>query len=385
MADPARSLSAGARKPTNAQPPWLAALAAAWQGFSEPSPLAFRAFCLSLSVTLGFCLWFFSPATLAGPMGKFLPRSSLDAEGFVTRAALRAGRLPPDRPRLFVLGTSTIAQAIGAGDALRDQLEAGTGQAWEVVNLATPLQSPTDQFALLETSLASQTTESPLVLIALGFGVQRLRWTNEQFLDLFAQARLGLTSDWADDEAQLLGGAVPTRSGVYVLDNRTFVLLNGSEALIRLALQRPARRQIDQFAHGVPRDNPTRRDMIGSETRNGVVRQDALLDQIARLANRVETVPNTMLVLIEEGLSPALVAEQRLEGLRAALEAAISQRAAAGMPVFWPIMTEAGLTAADYFDELHVLPGAAQERVQTALSDHVIALWQDLGGENDGN
>ena len=385
MADPARPMTAAARKPPTVQPFWLAALSASWQGFSEPSPLAFRSFCLSLILTLGLCLWFFSPATLAGPMGRFLPRSAFDSEGFSTRAALRTGHLAPDRPSLILVGTSTVAQAIGAGTMLRDRINAGTGREREVVNLATPLQSPTDQFALLETALASQTAESPLALVAVGFGVQRLRWTPEMTSEFFAKSRLGVASGWADEEARLLGAPVPERTGFYILDNRSFVLVNGSEALIRLALQQSARQDTEQFARGISRETPQRHAVIGQEIRNGVDRQTVYLDQIARLANRVATIPNTRMVLIEEALSPSLIAEQGLAGPRAALDEALRQRKDAGLPDFWPIMTESSLSAADYFDELHIQTGVPQAQVQTALADHVIVMWQDLDGGSLGN
>jgi hypothetical protein len=385
MADPARPMTTAAHKPPAVQPVWMAALVALWRGFSEPSSLAFRSFCLSLAMTLGLCVWFFSPATLVGPMGVYLPRSALDSEGFATRAALRAGHVAPDRPRLILLGTSTVAQAIGAGTLLRDRIEAGTGREWEVVNLATPLQSPTDQFALLETALASQTADSPPALVAVGFGVQRLRLTPEQTLEYFEKARLGVASGWADEEARLLGGSVPERTGFYILDNWPFVLVNGSESLIRLALRRSARLDTEQFVRGVSRETPQRHAVIGQEIRDGVVRQASYLDQIARLAARVATIPNTRLVLIEEALSPALVAEQGLAGPRAALEEALRQRSAEGLPEFWPIMTEAGLSADEYFDELHILTGAPQERVQTALANHVTAAWPGLDGGTNGN
>lgn len=384
MADPARPITA-ARKPLAVQPPWLAALAALWRGFSEPSSLAFRTFCLSLAMTLGLCLWFFSPATLAGPMGEYLARSALDSEGFATRAALRAGHMAPDRPRLILLGTSTVAQAIGAGTLLRDRIEAGTGREWEVVNLATPLQSPTDQFALLETALASQTAESPLALVAVGFGVQRLRWTPEQTLEFFAKARLGVASGWADEEARRLGAPVPERTDIYIIDNWSFVLVNGSEALLRLVLQRRARQDTAQFVRGISSESPQRHAVIGQEIRDGVDRQTSYLDQIARLAARVASIPNTRMVLIEEALSPSLIAEQGLAGPRAALEEALRLREDAGLPDFWPIMTEANLSAADYFDELHIHTGVPQVQVQTALADHVIMTWRNLAGGSLGN
>ena len=48
-------------------------------------------------------------------------------------------------------------------------------------------------------------------------------------------------------------------------------------------------------------------------------------------------------------------------------------------------MTESSLSAADYFDELHIQTGVPQAQVQTALADHVIVMWQDLDGGSLGN
>lgn len=213
MADAARP-AAKLKPPTRALPFWQQAAGALWQGFSEPSMLAFRVFLVALAATLVFCLWFFSIATLAGPMGRYLPRSALDAEGFATHEALRTGHEMPRHPRLIILGTSTVAQAIGSGVAMEKQIDAGTGKDWQVVMLVTPLQSPVEQFALIETALASQTADSPPVIVALGFGVQRLRWTPEQTLRFVTHPRLGLSSDWADDEVRAIGGASLVEGGL---------------------------------------------------------------------------------------------------------------------------------------------------------------------------
>ena len=83
MAEPLRTARVGAKSMSEKSFPAKAA-AAFWAGFSEPSRLAFLTFCAALLATCAFCFWFFSETTLAGPMGRYLPRSELDAEGFAT-------------------------------------------------------------------------------------------------------------------------------------------------------------------------------------------------------------------------------------------------------------------------------------------------------------
>lgn len=359
-----------------------------WEGFSTPSALAFRVFCAALAATCAFCLWFFSESTLAGPLGEYLPRSGRDAEAFATHEALRTGHSTPDRPRLLILGTSTLAQAIGPGKALHAQLLAETGQDWEIVTLTTPLQAPTDQFALVERALESQTVDSPPVIVVLGFGLQRLRWSAPRTLEMAALPRLGLRSVWADDEIATLGGVPAPQSGVYLRDNLAFVLINGSEALLRLALHTPARRKIDSYAEGKPAGpRPEVRRTMGEDIRTGLSELAPLLAQVERLAGRLSGIPGTRLVLIEEPLSPGLVTDQDLASAQAAFGAAMADFSARTAIVHWPIGSTSGLSAADFFDDLHVLPGPAQDRFQAALAGRLgglIAAGQAGGNDNGG-
>jgi hypothetical protein len=398
MADPAQRVGtagkAGARAgvPPAAPPNALStALRAFWEGFSTPSALAFRVFCLALAATCAFSLWFFSETTLAGPLGQYLPRSGRDAEAFATHEALRSGHSTPDRPRILILGTSTLAQAIGPGKALHDALLAETGQDWEIVNLTTPLQAPSDQFALAERALDSQAAGSPPVIVVLGFGLQRLRWTAARTLEMAAMPRLGLRSAWADAEVTALGGMPPPRSGVYLRDNLAFVLINGSEALLRLALQAPAKRRIDSYAesgaHG-PRSEARR--IMGADIRAGLPQLAPLQAQIERLAGRLAGRPGTRLVLIEEPLSPALLADQDLAGPQADFVAAMAGFSVRTAIPYWPLGSTSGLAAADFYDDLHVLRGAAQERFQAALAARLGGLiaaeaaGAGQGGAGDG-
>lgn len=357
-----------------------------WEGFSTPSALAFRVFCIALAATCAFCLWFFSETTLAGPLGRYLPRTGQDAEGFATHEALRAGHTAPDRPRIVILGTSTLAQAIGPGKTLKDGLLAATGHDWEIVNLTTPLQAPTDQFALAERALDSQGADSPPVIVVLGFGLQRLRWTAARTLEMAAMPRLGLRSAWADAEMTQLGGTPQPRSGFYLRDNLDFVLINGSEALMRLVLLSPAKRRIDSYAEGGPHGPRLEaRRIMGEDIRAGLPQLAPLQAGIERLAAHLAARPNTRLVLIEEPLSPALVADQGLAAVQAEFVPAMAAFSArTGIP-YWLVDRESGLEAADFFDDLHVLPGPAQARFQAALAADLGGLIMGEGeGAGDG-
>ena len=385
MADPAPTAPKvrAAARPVGPKTGWRADLAAFWAGFSQPSGLALAAFGLALVATLALLVWFFSEATLAGWYGRYLPRSGLDAEGFATRIALQSAREDVKLPRLIFLGTSTVAQAVGSGRDLEAVIREKTGQDWRVLVLTTPLQSPTDQFALIDRALENQRADSPRVVVAVGFGLQRLRWTPELTLSFAKARRIGLRSDWEDAEVRLLGGTPAARTGFYPLDNLGFVLVNGSEALLRLVLHRPATRIVDQYALGT-RLAPSEavRSEIGSGIRDNFAALDRYLAQVDRLAAALATRPNVDLVLIEDPLSPALIADQKLEAIHDQFSRAMANFATSRGIGYWPVSTEAQLTAADFFDDLHVLVGDEQDRLRLVLALHMIRFLAGEAGQN---
>ena len=364
-------------------PAWRTGLAAFWGGFSQPSPLAFGLFCASSLATLVLCGWFFSESTIAGWYGRYLPRSGLDAEGFATHEALKAAREDVKFPRLFLLGTSTVAQAVGSGRALEEIIRGLTGQQWRVVVLTTPLQSPTDQFALIDRALEFQQADSPPVVVAVGFGLQRLRWTADQTLTYAKDRRLGLRSDWEDAEVRALGGEPLPRSGFYPWDNRKFVLVNGSEALLRLVLRQPAVRLVDQYAVGL-KSAPSQkvRDIMGAGMRDNFADKGRYFAQIERLAADLATKPNTDMVLIEEPLSPGLIDNQNLGALHDQMSRALADFAESHGIGYWPVSTEAQFKSSDYFDDLHVLAGPEQDQLRVILARH---LKQFLAGKADAD
>ena len=278
-----------------------------------------------------------------------------------------------------------MAQAVGSGRDLEAVIREKTGQDWRVLVLTTPLQSPTDQFALIDRALENQRADSPRVVVAIGFGLQRLRWTPELTLSFAKARRIGLRSSWEDDEVRALGGTPAPRTGFYPLDNLGFVLINGSEALLRLVLHRPATRIVDQYALGSRlAPSETMRSEIGSGIRDNFAALDRYLAQVDRLAAALATRPNVDLVLIEDPLSPALIADQKLEAIHDRFSRAMANFAASRDIGYWPVNTEAQLTAADFFDDLHVMAGPEQDMLRLVLALHMIGFLAG-GADQNGN
>jgi hypothetical protein len=265
-------------------------------------------------------------------------------------------------------------------------LQQATGQDWQVVILATAAQSPLDQFTLAERALQSQGPDSPPAVVALGFGLTRLHWTLEDMTKDAEHPRIGLRSDWADAELRAMGGEPEPQTGFYPFDNRDFLLLNGAKSLLRLMLDQPSARQVDQYARPLS-DTPLAeiRRMMGARARASEGLIPGYLAQTARLAARVASLPGTRLVLIEEPLSPGIVAQEGLAPLHERLMAARAADPDTAALPFWPVAAQAGLTEADYFDDLHMKTGPAQTAVQQAIAADLAALLAAGGTGGTGN
>ena len=378
MADPVQSPPRPKAAPRAAGPKtgWRADAAAFWVGFSQPSALAFASFSASLLASLALCLWFFSESTVASSYGRYLPRSKVDDFGFVTHIALREGRIVADHPRLFILGTSTIAQSFGSGRELETMIRKATGQDWQVVMLVTALQNTAEQFALIDRALESQTATSARAVVALGTGLQRLRWTTDDPLRFAEERRLGLRSDWEDDEVAQLGGTAKPRTGFYPYDNYRFVLLNGAEALLRLTLGRAAQRVVDRFAVGTPGAFPqSGRDSMGERMRRTFLQRDQYFKQIDRLLAHMATRPNASLVLFQELLSPGLLANQKLGEIGDQLSRETAEYVASRGIGYLPISIEAQLPESDFFDDLHVFSDdALQDTIRQLIVRHLVQM-----------
>ena len=338
-------------------------------GFTKPSRLAAAVALVSFLVTAALALWMFSPSALVGRMGDYLPRSSIDAEGFATVEALRLADTWVEGPTLIAFGSSTIAQALGDGRILTDTLRDRVGQDWSFLSLTTPQQSPFDQLALLETVLSGHRHDGPPVIVLLSASGLRLSWTPQRLLQDEFQNRIGLQSEWVRAEKVALGTAPPPSTGFYIIDNLDFICLNGTEAMLRALINKPVRRHIDAYNLGPDqgpgnRANPILRDRYLAGQDN----VDFYLGLQLRMIERLRDFDTLHIVLIDEPFAPDVLSDLGLSDLHQQSDALFAEFAAQNDIAYWPFVATSNLSPQDYHDPLHVYVGAPQDRLQRSLA-----------------
>ena len=346
--------------------------AALWRGLIEPSTVAFSTmlgvfFAVTLLIAFGL-----TPATVAGPLGAYIPRSIKDSEGFATREALQlATPTADDRPRLVVIGNSIVAQSFASGALTARQMEEATGRPWRVAMLTTPLQGPLD-----EAALADVATRARPAVVMLSLGFERYGAPVREYDQLYQLRRLGFRSDWADRKAQGLGIAPFPTTGIYALDNRNFLLRNAGTAAFRLVTHSAQTPRVDTFLLDpplTPAQHANRRVKIHDIFLKGVhpdrLSIDLLGDTVRRLQQR-----GSKVILFEQPIDEALLdgpADRALYDAYLAKSAAIAKATGAAYCRPTPVASAAPDA---YPDFLHLGDPAAQAELRKSLASCAAAV-----------
>ncbi len=352
----------------------LEALAEGWRGFVTPSPFAFGLMLLVFVCGAAALLFGITPGLIAGPAGKYLPRSSGDSAAFATREALRLAQ-PPDpadrRQRLYIISDSVLAHALASDTGVAEAVGAATGVPTVVGFLATPLQRPLDQ-----ATLADYATRGRPGIVVLGLAYDQYDMTPRYLMQLDRMGRLGLRSDWADDALRRIGGEPRRVTGNYALDNRAFVLHNIRPMLGRLIVGRAATRRIDSFVTD-RRHDPSylarvRTALLASlrtPPASNSIGAVILADTVHRLQARGNRV-----LLVEVPVSDGLI-DTPADQQRYADYLDWSRRLAARLAADYCRLTDSYRPPpTTYADLVHVVDRPAQARLRAALARCVAAM-----------
>ncbi|MGE0775472.1 MAG: hypothetical protein AB7G25_08315 [Sphingomonadaceae bacterium] len=226
--------------------PVASAMAAFWAGFVQPSFFALALMAVVFVVAAGGVVLGVTPSAIAGPLGQYVPRAEDDAEGFATRDAYQLAdpRTPAGtRPRLYVIGNSLIAQAFASAPALERDLRMVTDRDWNLYFMTTPLQGPLD-----EAALADYATSRHAGTVVLSLGFDRLYSDRDYLLRYYKMGRLGFRSEFADNlVSEYLDARPRRRTGIFLVDNRDFILRNATMTGLRMLAQQPAQQKIDIY------------------------------------------------------------------------------------------------------------------------------------------
>jgi len=360
---------APAKKSPKQPPRWRQLWDAFWDGFSRPSRLAAVMALISFGAMLGASAWFFSPGTLAGPMGHYLPRSGKDAHAFATLNALRLGANWVDRPTVLAFGSSTIAQSLDTGRTFTDLVNTEDGRDWQFITFAAPEQSPLDQMVLLDTALAGHRADSPPVVVLLSASALRMSWTIPRMMRPSFIRRIGVRSDWAADEFARFGADLRRPQSLYAVDNFDFIALRGTEAFARLLLNLPVTQDPAVYGAGPAKTGAARvAQVIPDRFIEGQQNTDVYFGMLRRLIQHVQGAKNVHVVLMDETFAPDAFEALDLNGIVRDGAAQISDFATDLGVEYWTPAADAKLAADDFRDALHVFRGEPQRRVQRELA-----------------
>ena len=352
-------------------------------GFVESSRAAFFAMLAGMVLMIALAAWYFSYATLSGPSGAYLARSSADVDGHATYRALQLGGQVDNRPTVLILGSSVSASAFAFEALTADAIRQETGQDWRVGLLTTALQSPVDQFALIETALKSADRQNQPVVIVLGVDVTLNGWTPEKILEIDSEPRLGIRSAWADNEITRLGGTPRPRSSFYIAENWRFFIVNGGKAMMRLLTRKAAVPRLDIFApdESLPEDQRNG-GLIAERIRTSFKPDsDGILGSLRVLADHLDSFENARLILLHELPSPDLIKNARLEAIIAAERARYIDFAQEIGARYWSPFTDLNVPARTFHDSYHIGQAETQQQLRAALARQIADLTK---GGTDG-
>ncbi|WP_188518651.1 hypothetical protein [Alsobacter metallidurans] len=353
-----------------------------WTGFITPSAFALSLILASCIATSGVVLHSVTLQLLAGPYGKFFPRSKNDTEARATISAARLSLTPPAARvrRLCVIANSILAQALAREDEVSAALASATGLTWEASLMTTPLQGPLD-----EATLADYATRSGPCLVVLGSSFLRFEATPESLLRLHQKNRVGLRSAWADKLVETLGESPPVETGVYAIDNAKFLLRNAGIFSGRALLNRPAYPQIAAYA-------PTRPLTTGELAK----RKELLLRSLARSAEDghfvVDMLRNTIqnlhtrgsaVILVEEPVSPLLITPDFTRKYDEYLQSAEKLARDLGAS-YCPLQAIYQPPPESYPDYIHVTDRLSQAKLRRGLAECVRAGINPGGHDEAG-
>ena len=353
-------------------------LLALWTGCTQPTRFSFLLMIVVLVSTTLLMVVGVTPRTLAGPLGDYVPRSAENDEAFATIQALRLAdpQAPVGKaPRVYVIGNSRIAQTFASDEKLKHSLQTLTHRDWDVFFLTTGRQG-----ALDETALAEFATKRQPGVVILSASFDRYEDDVAELMKYYRMARIGYRSDWADEQVrQILHTRPRSRTGIYLVDNRKFFLLNAGAASLRLVSQTPAERKIDAYiykqnAHKLA----TYRATILKSLRINYIPKKLSVSILADTVRRLQERGNKV-ILFDVPVSSELVssdADRKRYAIHLQGAAALSSRLGA---YYCRPSDEATPPPQAYRDYFHIADPAVQEQMRMLLAQCVENVSREKG------
>jgi hypothetical protein len=342
-----------------------------WTGLTRPS---WSALGLTLAVAV---LLFLLAARLVTPglvseAGRYLAEDGADDYAFATAHAIDLAEASPQRPTIVVVGASCTRDGLLREGEFADLVGGYAGTPVKVVNLTTGGQTLWESAALLD-----QLAPDFQGVVVVGVSPVLMRRSPAVLAQIVAQPRLGIVSDVLDAEAERLGIPVPPRIGVYLWDQRPF-LLGRVRALARNLMNGPVRPQRHQALGRRPLDPRALRERVTELWANLDVTGanfERHLATLGRVLDSLQVHPGVRVVIAEAPASRSFRAV-----LARGYEEHVRQMRAFGRErrvPYWNV-TDA-VREGDYYDYCHLRTSEGQRRFTDALARRLAPMLRKLG------
>ena len=353
-----------------------------FEGFIGTSRAAFWAMMVGFAIGAAIYLWFFRYDTLTGPAGQYLLKFRDDFEAQATLRALDLEKDPAEGPVLLILGTSYTATIFGPDRGMEERLNAATGEEWRVANMATPDQNPLEAMALIDRALAN-TGDVPIVVL-FGAPVVQAGWPDEDIIQFYDAPRIGVRSEWADDEIVQLGHEAKPVTSLFVLDNFNFAALRAPRLFPRLLVRGPYR-HLDYNRwndYGVIPIEDRHEPDVAEEIRNMAAATDAATPQIYRsILARLGKFPRVEAIFMQEIPEPGIQERFGLADLIVAETAKYEAFTADVGADFWAPTIAPDFPQGAFVDTFHIGDAAAIDEIKNGLVQRVADLREAMNDD----
>lgn len=350
--------------------PWMSAFL---RGLSVPSGVSVLVACGSIFIAFATILAI-GPRFMASDAYKLALSDGFDTYVRVSHQVLKG--IPDEKPAVLVLGTSLMVSCVNPKNTLENQIADATGRDMHVMELASAAQTTWEMAAIVD---KVRPTDGSVLVIGLSPGVLARGLDDGSAsspYELAKQPKLAFTSEAFDIELRREGFRVPSRTGVYFLDNASFYLARRRDIMSNVV--RPTR-------YADPLDAPwmdhVNRPEFWQEEHEALPvvtrRYDTNLEKnfgvLSRMIERARKAKGVEIVILESPVHPGWYETEAgkvfFEAYRADL-----QRFAEEQRAHFASATElAGLKASDFVDfEGHLGNHPARERCTEAVGKSVI-------------
>lgn len=341
------------------------------RGLVEPSAVALVVAILT-SISLFGTLVMTVDAELVANSTPYLAYGPHDDGLEATAQAIELRSIPADRPLLAFVGASSTRESLIPAEDLARELRARTGHDVHVLDMTMGGETGWEMVTLAE-GMAQRDGG----VVVMGVNPFLFLYGRDDLADLMTNPRIGVTSSTIDAEARRLGIDVPTRTGVYALDNRRF-LLSRFPFLRQNLFDGPVDHERYRFDFDEPADEEEWTVIAsGIDERMQTVRtrRDSHLGVLGPFIERVREA-GSQVIILEPPINPRLVAlmGQGYEEHQTAI-AGFARSVGAR---YWRLNEAVGLTEEDYVDYGHLGNAAARERYSAELLSRLIPLIEAL-------